>query len=243
MFSQRVLQSVCVWFLLVGTAAAQLLPPAEAPIPAASREWTGADYEIVASALAQGRLDLPRFGAGEADALMRRLVSFENLRFQRNKKIPIEHRLSDFVRLNSATSQIVRHYGAAADRGANLHAELAALMAFLVRGAATGAELLTDWVAVMPQDDKLEIRMRGLDQVKSGITTLLISAELSLGEAMYDANDRSLILSAVADSILALEHLLADDAKRELRQKFETQRNKGTELDAENIRTILEGLD
>ncbi len=233
---------VFVWLMAAGSLQAQLLPPGQAPLPATSREWTSADYEIVAAALADGRLALPRFNSRESSELLRRLVSIENLRFLENKAIPIQARMPEFIRLQASLGAILKLYGAADFGGADVHSELAAVFSFLVRASASGGGVLAEWIPVMPRDATYEIRMKGVEQVKSGVANILLGAEASLGEAIYSESDKSMILDAMADSIESLKEFLARDVQAELRQKLQNRRSIGTHADILNYERLIRAL-
>lgn len=233
----------CVLFAFLGGALAQSVPASTAELPALSREWTGVDYEAVVDALAQGKLPLPRFGSKESELLMRRLVAEENLSFQANDSIPIQSRLYDFLKMQASVGEIAKRYIADANNGKDVHSELAAVLAFMVRESASGASLISEWITVMPRDDTYEVRMKGLDMVKSGFTKVLLGAEASLGESFYSAADRSLILDSMADSIESLKGFLAPDVKVELRRKLEKRRGDGSAKDDQDLDRLIRELD
>lgn len=240
----------CVALACIGsTAQAQAqapAPPAPAPaieLPALSREWTGADYAAVTDAIAQGQLALPRFDSKESGPLMRRLVAEENLGLQANGSLPLQARLGDFLTMSASLGQLAMRYAVAANNGEDLHAELAALMAMILRESASGAGLVSQWIEVMPRDDKYEIRMQGLAKIKSGITQVLLGAETSLGESLYTAADRSLLIAAMADSIEPLKAFLAADVRQELRRKLGKHRGRGTAEDDRNLDRLIRSLD
>lgn len=237
----------CVTLACIGSAHAQAQAQAAAPpvhdLPALSREWTGADYEAVINALAQGELALPRFGSKESGPLMRRLVAEENLGLQANDSLPLLARLGDFLKMSSGLGQLALRYADAANNGEDVHAELAALLSFIVRESASGATLASQWIEVMPRDETYETRMQGLAKIKSGFARILLGAETSLGETFYSAADRSLIIDAMADSIEPLKAFLAPDVKLELHRKLEKRRGSGTAEDDRNLDRLIRSLD
>lgn len=228
------------WLLAASVAGAQTTTPDEPPMPALSRSWTASDYEVVAAAIVQGRVPLPKFGAGDSDALMRRLVSEENLEFQANQAIPPHYRLQDFAETVPSLAAILNKYLENGDEGD--HAELAAVLSFTLRQSGSGAALLSEVIPTIPKDAAYEQRMKALDGVRSGVTDILLGAEMSLGEAVFSAEDKSLILDAMADSIGSLQRFLADDVKAELAQKLQARKGAGSKSDAENFDRVLQAL-
>jgi hypothetical protein len=237
----------CVALACIGSAQAQAPARAAATpdleLPALSREWSGADYAVVTDAIAQGQLALPRFGSKESGPLMHRLVAEENLVLQANSSIPLQARLGDFLTMSASLGQLAMRYALAANNGEDLHAELAALMAMIMRESASGAALVSQWIEVMPRDDKYETRMKGLAKIKSGITQVLLGEERSLGESLYSAADRSLLIDAMADSIEPLKAFLAPEVKQELRRKLGKHRGSGTAEDDRNLDRLIRSLD
>ena len=233
----------CAVLAFSGAVQAQPIAQPAAELPALSREWTGVDYEEVVSALAQGQLVLPRFASKDSGDLMRRLVAEENLRFQANDSIPVLIRIQDFLKLQASMGEIAKGYIAEAQNGEDVHAELAAVLSFIVRESASGATLISQWVAVMPRDDTYATRMKGLEMVKSGLTKILLGAETSLGESIYSSADRSLIIDSMADSIEPLKVYLAPDVKAELRRKLVKRRGDGTPEDVLNLDRLIHALD
>lgn len=227
--------------LLAATSAGAHSAPKsdEPPIPALSRAWMAADYQVVTAAIAQGRIALPRFGEGDSDALMRRLVSEDNLAFHANASVPAIYRLQDWSNGLPSILELLKSYLEDPTRN---HAELAAVMAYAVRDMGVGANLLAEVLPTIPKDDTYEDRMKGLAQVKSGFTNVLLGAETSLGEAVYSAQDKSLMLDAMADSIDPLVPFLADDVKAELAMRLKARKGAGTKVDDENIERIVRAL-
>lgn len=239
---RRLINLFSTFLLISGGVTAQLLSPGELPIPAASREWNGADYEVVATALRQGRLALPRFGDKATASLMRRMVSVENLKSQSRGTIPLEYRFPDYIKLSVSMGQILRHYGEASQRGEDVHAELAALLAHLVRVSARGIKLSDEWMAIAPRDEKFASRQQGVETMKSGVSTMLMGTVMSLGEAMYDANDKSLMLAAIAESIDSLQVAVPQNVKQQLRTSLLEAKGLDSRADLENVRRILDAL-
>src|SRR5215510_7205408 len=85
----------------------------EAGIPAASREWRGSDYASAYQTLASGRVPLPLFSENEGARLLQRMTSTENLSFHRNRTIPIQTRLKDFMTLIKGANSVLKLYYAA----------------------------------------------------------------------------------------------------------------------------------
>jgi len=242
------MRSLHVALLAALTAAPTVLaqplaaPPAE--LPALSREWHGADYKVAFDAISQGAVPLPRLSTKDGAALLRRLTSTENLKFNLDKKLPVEPRLQDLMVVLQFTNGLLPIYLKSATAADSLHSELATVLAFTLRLAATGNKLLDEFIPQIPKDNRYEARMKGLDQVKYGLTQMLVGAEVTLNErSYYTADDLSLITSAMAESLPSMKTMLADDFRAELRRKLVEHRKAATRpADIRNFDRMLAEL-
>jgi hypothetical protein len=202
----------------------------EAGIPAVSRAWSGTDYERAVEILSSGKIGLPRFADPQGAALLRRMTSTENFTLQRDKKLPMQTRMEDYLKMYQGSASLLRlYYSEPAIAGVGAHQELAAFLAFLLQGAALGAELTDEFMPAMPKDDQYETRMAGLKQMHTGMTQIFVGAEQALGDRKaFSADDRSVILRAMESTLPRLKTAFPEDVRIELRKKLEEDKTRFT---------------
>ncbi len=215
--------------LFASCAMAQDAPPSPyvaAGVPAPSREWSGADYARTLQVLSAGSVPLPRFADPHGAALLRRIAALDNFAFHRNKSLPLNARLTDFLTLYRSVNDINKLYLAkTVNDAATDRPELSSLLAFLLRSTAVGLDLVEELLPTLPKDETYGERMKGLQQVRSGLTTMFVGAEMSLGEGdFFSSRDRSAILEAMAATIPSAKRFMAPDVRRELQRKLKADR-------------------
>ena len=216
----------------------------EAGIPALSREWTGEDYLQVSKVLAQGRLPLPRVADETGRRFIQRLTDIENLSLFQNRTLPLQNRMPNFLSLMQAAGAISKQYLAASNQGIEVHEELALQQAFELRVAATGMELMEEFVPTIPKDEKYEVRMAGVKQAISGLTSMYVGAEMSLSETrLYTPADLTVLLKAMAETLPVVQKAFSADYRLELRRKMEAHQAAfpGAE-DAKMLQQIIAAL-
>jgi hypothetical protein len=201
-------------------------PYLEAGIPASDREWHGADYARTSEILSAGKVALPRLSDPLGAALLNRLTSTENFSLNRNRALPVEARLSDYLGVQQATSTVLNLYLAMMLRGeAKVTAEMTQIVAFSLQVSALGIDLVEEFLPKIPKDESYAKRMEGLKQMYSGMSTQFQGAEAMLGETkVYSQPERSLLLDAMADALPVLKKAFSQDFRVELRKKFEEDR-------------------
>ena len=116
-------------------------------------------------------------------------------------------------------------YLASANRGENVHSETAQLLAFMLRITTQGVSLTDEAMSIIPKDDKYAARMDAVKNMRSGLTTVFVGVEISLGETnFYTADDLSQLLDAMAETLPIAERMFTPDYKTELRKKLEARR-------------------
>ena len=214
----------------------------EAGIPALSRDWSGDDYAQVAQVLAAGRLPLPRLTDEQGRLFLQRLTSKENLSFYRNHSLPIQQRMEGFFKLMGGANAIAKQYMAAANKGLDVHREIAQQLAFLLRATAVTVQLIDEFLPTVPKDEKYPVRMAGLKQTYSGLTTAFVGAETSLSETrFYSPDDLTALLDAMSETLPTVKKVFSPDYKRELRKKLESHR--AAFLRAEDTKNIQKMID
>ena len=202
----------------------------EAGIPDASHVWTGGDYERAVQIFSSGKVSLPRLADPQGAALVRRMTSTENFAFHHNKGLPLQSRMEDYMKMYLGIPALLKLYHAEpAIGGAAPHQELAALMAFLLRGSALGVELMDEFLPTIPKDDQYESRMAGLKQMNSGLTGVFDWAEQTLADrqalsADLSADDLSVILEAMESTLPGIKKAFPDEVRVDLRKKLEADK-------------------
>ena len=223
------------------SASAQVAKPAsylDAGIPAVTREWRGADYARTVQILSAGSIPLPLFSDPQGAALLHRLTATENFSFYRNRSLPIQVRLEDYFAFHQNVNSLVKLYYANLVRGAySSTAEIASLLAYLLRISAIGLDLTDEFLPTIPNDDRYAARMEGLRTMKSGLTTMFVGAEVTLTENNgFSPHDRSTLLEAMAATLPTIKKVFTSDYRVELRRKLEADRSKFS--GAEDVRRI-----
>jgi hypothetical protein len=196
----------------------------EAGIPAASREWFGSDYARAYETFASGRVSLPRFSETQGAKLLERMTSIENFSFHRNRSIPLQTRMEDYLRLMKGANSVLKlYYANAVNEKEKLYTEMARLLGFMLQVSALGVELVDESIPTIPRDDKYATRMDALRRFYSDLTTVFVGAEVSLSERnYYSQDDLSAILDAMAITLPRLKKAFAQDYRIELRKKLES---------------------
>jgi hypothetical protein len=201
----------------------------DAGIPATSREWTGKDYARAKEILASGVTPLPYLSDKDGARLFERMTALENFSFHRNRTVPLQMRLEDYFHLLNNANSIMKMYFFKSPGGRKEHAELARLLGFMVQAVAEGVVLADEFLPTVAKDEKYETRMAGMRQMRSGLTTVLVGAELSLTEDNgFTSEDRSILLNAMAAALPKLKASLTPDYIVELRKKLQAHRVKFT---------------
>jgi hypothetical protein len=219
-------------------------PYLEAGIPATDRLWAGPDYERAAAVLQTGAVPMPLYSDPDGADVLNRLFSVENFSLSRNESLPIEPRLNDIQSIASGMGSIMKLYIAAANRGENPHAEAVGCMAFMLH---VGAEMILrfdEFVSGMPDFESQPNRVEGRRIFRRGIATLFSGAEISLSETfLYAAEDISLLLQAMADTLPVLKTVFSDDFREEIKIKLVEDRDRMSDpADIANINRMLQEL-
>jgi hypothetical protein len=147
----------------------------------------------------------------------------------------------DYSQLLEGTGAILTRYLATPGKGQEFHKEIAALMAFMLHTAALGVQLAEEFVPTIPRDDNYGVRMDGLKKMNSGLVTIFVGAENSLAERkFYSAEDLSLLLKAMSETLPRVKKAFSADYPVELRKKLTS--HKSHFKSKEDIRYIDEML-
>jgi hypothetical protein len=202
-------------------AAAQTDPFLEAGVPAATRLWSGPDYQRAAEILTAGKVPLPKFADPQGAALLRRATSLDNLALLGDKSLPLTARMDEFIQLQQGAVGLLKLYLVASDAG-GYRQELAGLTALLLHSSARGAELVEEMLPTLPKDETYASRMEGLKEMKEGMTTAFVGTEQMLTpENNFSPEDLSLLLEAMAQTLPHLKTGFPPEVRIEMRKKLE----------------------
>ncbi len=214
----------------------------EAGIPALGREWSGADYLQAAKVLAEGKVPLPRLTDEQGRLFLQRLTTTDNFSRYRDSTLPLEKRLPDYFNLLTGATAILKEYLAAADKKLDVHREFAQQLAFGMRMAAMGVQLMDEYLPTIPKDDKYETRMAGMKRAYGGLMTMYGGAEASLSDTrFFSPSDLTLLVSTMAETLPVVKKGFSADYKAEFRKKLESHRT--TFTDAEGAKALQQMID
>ena len=224
------------------TVAAGKSTLADAGIPALDRAWTGNDYMQAAKLLSEGKVPLPRLSDEEGRVFLERLTNTGNFSFYRDRTQPMDKRMPDFFNLVAGASVIMNQYPLLAEKGLDVHREFALQLAFGMRMAATGVQLIDEFVPTIPKDDRYEVRMAGMKRAHGGMMKIFAGTEASLSEKrFYTPADLTLLLTTMAETLPAVKKAFSPEYKAEFRKKLETHR--AAFPDGEDARAIQQMID
>lgn len=233
-------------FSLAPALAAQNAAPnpyLEAGIPASDRVWQGADYARTSEVLEAGKVALPRISDPVGAALLNRFTSTDNFALHRNRSLPIEARLSDYLGVQQGTSSVLNLYLGAMVRKEKVTPEMVRLVAFALQLSALGIDLVEEFLPKIPKDESYETRMNGLKQMYSGISTQFQGAEAMLNESnIYSESERALVLEAMASTLPVVKKAFSQDYQVELRKKLENDRKLFQGQDLERLQAMIREL-
>ena len=216
---------------------------ADSGLPALDREWHGRDYLSVYTALDQGDLALPVLADQSGERFFERLVDPQNFALNRNRDLPLDQRMLDFQQIQQGFNSILRIYAFKANDGEELSTEIATMMAFSLQISALGVDLVNELMPTIPNDERYEARMQGLQTMYDGLTTSFVGAEVSLSETgFYSKGDLSIILQGMAKSLPKLIQGFSSDYKQELKGKLRAHQQNFTGTDLELLRNMIQQL-
>jgi hypothetical protein len=189
--------------------------------------WIATDYERAVQAIITAKIPLPAFKDSRGKAVLKRIVSEENLAFIQNKDLPVTSRMENFMLMQSSMSALLGHYVTVANQGkVSLPDELIACYGFMLQTTASGIGLTDEYLATIPKDDKYESRIESLKQVQAGIVGMLVGAEMTLNEDYYSKRNRSDLLVVISETLLRFKPILPNEFKIEYRVKLVQQKKK-----------------
>ncbi len=212
-------------------------------IPATDREWNGQDYLLVFQMIQTGKVLLPVLTDKDGLAVITRLTTRKNFELNKNKSIPVNLRLQDFLQLMQGQNGILKIYLDQANKGKDLHAEVARLLAFGLYISELGIELMNEFIPTIPKDGNYEVRMQGVKQMYSGMTTAFAGTEVSLTEReFYSSEDFTVIIKAMHSTLPTLKQGFSQEYMMELKTKLDAYKKRFKRNDAELIQAMIDEL-
>ncbi|MEY2882275.1 MAG: hypothetical protein RLZZ15_4655 [Verrucomicrobiota bacterium] len=189
--------------------------------PSPDHDWYGADMELMAGVLRSPEISLPRLSDAGSATYIARVINPANFSLYRNTRLPIGTRISDFLKFQGAVRDILMRYTADANRGIDLHREVAVLMCHMLSTSTQGIALVDEFVPALPEDDTYAIRMDGLKKFMHSLVLIFSAAEQSLSETkFYSKEDLSALLRAMDDSLPSLLPSFSDADRKEFSRKL-----------------------
>ena len=235
------MRAVLAAMLTAVSLTAAIAQPADPnSLPALSQPWRGPDYLTAAAAFRAGRAPLPAAGS----ALLARITASENLALAKNESLPLQTRLVDVAQMLQGLGILVILYGDAVQEGKNVHGELAATVAYAIRASGLACKLTTEFLPTIPRDESYAARMQGLARMQAGLSDVMVGAEDMLTRlTIFTDEDQLLVTTAMAESLPAINALLAADARAVLRSKLQAHRRGAAQPKVvENIDRMLAEL-
>lgn len=187
--------------------------------------WIGTDYERAAQAIITAKIPLPTFKDSRGKAVLKRIVSEENLAFIQNKDLSVTSRMENFMLMQSSLSALLGHYVTIANQGkVSVPDELIAFYGFMLQTAASGIGLTDEYLAAIPKDDKYESRIDSLKKLQVGILSMLAGAEMTLNENYYSKRNRHDLLLVISETLPRFKPILPNEFKIEYRVKLVQQK-------------------
>jgi hypothetical protein len=212
---------VLLFVLLAGSAQAEVNRFLDAGIPAASRPWSGADYERTFKVLSSGSVPLPQWADRPGRAVLMRMTSPDNFSLHRNRSLPFQVRMEDYLKLQQNANAVGKLYLAPAAKNNGSTKEVAQFLAFSLYLSEVGVELMDEFLPTIPKDDRYAARMNGVKQFYEGLTTVFVGAELALAKDKGLAgDDRSEILRAMAQTLPRVKKTFSPEYRVELARKL-----------------------
>ena len=160
----------------------------EIGMPAHDRIWGGDDMKRAADVLAVIALNnpnnLPRYQSQNSGEAFDRLNADENLNLYRNRSLPLEMRFYDALNHIESSNQIFNIYLVAFNQRAVGDSELVDMSGSLLRMSVVMLQLVNEFLPTLDKEDPTyPVRMNGLQQMKSGLASVVAGNMQTLTES------------------------------------------------------------
>ena len=195
-------------------------------IPATDRTWMGEDMKAAADTLvslaAQHPEQLPRFESPRSGAVFSRIISAENLGFFREQKLPLESRFPGGVAYLQSHSSILGTYLKAFLKHQCSENEMMELMGSNLRACHMMLDLVDEfWPTLSRDDPSYPVRVRGLEQMRSGLANVVVGSMTALTEEQtYSLAVRLKLLKYCREEFPTIVPKLGHSSQAEVQQKL-----------------------
>lgn len=187
------------------------------------REWFSADYILAAQALtklADSKPNaLPRRGSGTSGAVFSRLCNPSNLNLLNNRGLPVVERLPAATDYLFGSRDLLMAYVKATERSGvgSFGDELVDVMGFQFQIVTNLFNLSDEFLASLPANDsRREVRKEGIEKMKSGASSLIAGAFLSLTEiGIYTPEQRMRLVDYLKQTVPAISGRLPSATQTE----------------------------
>ncbi|MEM9273744.1 MAG: hypothetical protein AAGA80_12375 [Cyanobacteria bacterium P01_F01_bin.143] len=160
----------------------------EVGIPAHDRIWSGEDMTRAANILTEIAQNdpghLPRYQSPNSGEAFDRLIADENLDLYRNRSLPLEMRFYDALNYIESSNQVFNIYLAAFNQRAVGDSELVDMSGSLLRMSVVMLQLVNELLPLLDKEDPTyPVRMNGLEQMKSGLASVVAGGIQTLTES------------------------------------------------------------
>lgn len=156
-------------------------------LAAPDRSWTGEDYSravVVLKKVAEADVTtLPRVGSAKSGSTFERLVSPDNIALATTPGFTQQQHLAALVALLQGVSQVASVYVVASQQKGVFDSEMVDLSRYLLDVTTAVVPVAESFLSTLPADDPdIEARLKGRDQAKQGIATVVSGCLTTLTE-------------------------------------------------------------
>lgn len=195
-------------------------------LPASDREWSSPEAERAMKALTALAADdprqLPHFESARSGIVFARMVNPDNLALSRDQSLPLSARLTDAMNSLQATNQILKLYLREVVAGSSIYArDLIELVGYQLHVVVELTSLADEMALTIPKDDpNYDARMKGFDQMRSGLATMVSGSLLTLTErAVYSKADRVALMGHLKRTLPSIMPRLTEASRLDLQAR------------------------
>lgn len=220
----------------------------EMGVPASDRRWSSADYEKFVTALSamaeESPRQLPRIESPRSAALMKRVVSLDNLAALHDPKIPLNERLAEVIGFGANIGATTMLYVTATNKGESFDRELVELMAFISHVTDQSWTLVDEYLATLTPEERAS-RAGALETVRSGSAQVVEGAIVTFGETgTYRPAELVRLAGSLRETLPSLlRRLSAETAAELVVQLRKTVKDASDQEVAAALRPLLEAAE
>ncbi|MDB5341073.1 MAG: hypothetical protein JWN70_6692 [Planctomycetaceae bacterium] len=195
-------------------------------VPAFDRTWMGGDMKTAAEAFvslaAEHPEQLPRFDSSRSGAVFARITSAGNLSPLREQTVPLDARFPLGLSYMQSHGSILGTYLKAFLKDQCSENEMMELMGSNLRACHMILDLVDEfWPTLSKDDPSYPARVRGLDQMRSGLANVVLGSITSLTEDQnYSLAARLKLLKYCREEFPAIVTKLGHSSQVEVQQRL-----------------------